>query len=85
MCRRDNKTRRPDPVLASAMTPYELPATSTHDVTKVAVRPTTSYVSQVAQLVAAQLAQPLPPKDRLLSLPFPPLLTAENREMARLV
>lgn len=44
-----------------------------------------SYVLQVAQLVAAQLAQPLPPKDRLLSPPFPPLLTAEKREMARLV
>ena len=85
MCRRDNKTRRPDPVLASVMIPYEPPATSTHDVTKVAVRPTIFYVLQVAQLVAAQLAQPPPPKERLTSPPFPPPLTAKNREMARRV
>lgn len=85
MCRRDNKTRRPDPVLASVMIPYEPPATSAFDFTKVDVRPTMSYALQVAQLVAAQLAQPPPPKERLVSPPFPPLLTAENREMARLV
>ena len=85
MYRRDNKTRRPDPVLASVMAPYTPPATSTLDLTKVPVWPTMFYVLQVAQLVAAQLAQPPPPKERLASPPSPPLLTAKNREMARRV
>ena len=44
--------------------------------------PTMLYVLQVAQLVAAQLAQPPLLTERLLPPSSPLLLTAENREMA---
>ncbi|HUW94817.1 MAG TPA: hypothetical protein VMW58_03450, partial [Anaerolineae bacterium] len=80
------KTRkREDLVRSSRQSRHEGGHVDHQSLTKVPTSPTMLYVPQVAQVVEAQPEQPPPPRERLTSPPFPPLLTAQNREMARRV